>query len=182
MAIKLLHHAKHLGLSPRYVLFDAWYAAQKLPKTLVALSWHFVTRLRGNRYLGGKKLRKQRRYPNWGAVGTLKGHLLVTVFRRGRKFYTTSELNLDWKAVKKLYRIRAAIEETFRVLKQHCGWQAVQQRLARNYHRHLRFGMLALWYLQRLRNTHRTGIEILRRRLKLPLDQADLSAFLDLAA
>ena len=185
LAVKLLKYAKHVGLSPRYVLFDAWYATQKLLRAVVALGWQFVTRLRGNRYLDSKKLCKRRRYPNWDTIGTLKGQLTVKVFRRGRKFYATSDLSLGWKAVRKLYRVRANLEEVFRSLKQHCGWQAVQQRSPRNYHRHLGFGVLAFWYLYRLKLAHRTGIEILRRRLitrKLPLDSADLCAFLDPAA
>lgn len=185
LAIKLLKYAKHLGLCPKYVLFDAWYAAQKLLKAVNVLGWPFVTRLRGNRHLDGRKLRKQRGYPNWDTQGTLKGGITLKVFRRGRKFYATSKLNLDWKATKKLYRIRSTIEETFRLLKQHCGWQGVQQRSACNYHRHLTLGILALWYLHQLKLTHHTGIEILRRRLivgKLPLDLHSLSAFLDTAA
>jgi hypothetical protein len=161
LAVKLLKYAKHLGLCPKYVLFDAWYAAQKLLKAVSALGWQCVTRLPGNRYLDGKKLRKQRRSPNWDTVGQLNGGITVKVFRRGRKFYAISDLRLDWKAVKKLYRLRAAIEEIFRILRQHCGWQAVQQRSARNYHRHLSFGVLALAYLQKLKSLHCSGLEIL---------------------
>jgi hypothetical protein len=185
LAIKLLKYAKHLGLKPKYVLFDAWYAAQKLLKTVIALGWQFVSRLRKNRYLDGKKLKTRHRHPNWQTIGKLKGAIEVKVFRRGDKFYASSDLNLDWKAVKKLYKIRANIEEVFKLVKQHCGWQAVQQRTIRTYYRHLSLGIIAFIYLQKLKRKHKTGIEILRRRLvsgKLIINQSDLSDFLDVAA
>jgi hypothetical protein len=184
LAIKLLKYAKHLGLKPRYVLFDAWYAAQKLLKAIIALGWQFVTRLRKNRYLDGKKLKARYRHPNWDTIGKLKGGIEVKVFRRGNKFYASSDLKLEWKTTKKLYKIRAEIEEVFKLLKQHCGWQAVQQRTTRSYHRHLSLGVITFLYLQKLKHKHKTGFEILRLRLvsgKLTINQHDLSAFLDLA-
>lgn len=185
LAIRLLKYAKHLGLKPKYVLFDAWYAAQKLLKTVIALGWQFATRLRKNRYLDGKKLKIRHRHPNWDTTGKLKGGIEVKVFRRGDKFYASSDLKLDWKAVKKLYKIRANIEEVIKLLKQHCGWQAVQQPSVRNYYRHLSLGVIAFHYLQKLKIKHKTGFEILPGRLvsgKLTVNHDDLSVFLDVAA
>ncbi|MBO1438475.1 hypothetical protein J3L12_14880 [Meiothermus sp. CFH 77666] len=43
------------------------------------------------------------------------------------------------EGVRKLYSIRAAIEEVFRILKQACGWQGVQQRQIKTYTQHLTF-------------------------------------------
>lgn len=181
----MLEQAKEWGLTPIYTLFDAWYASQKVLKTVIRLGWHFVTRLRKNRYLDGKKLKTRYRHPNWHTIGKLKGGIEVKVFRRASKFYTTSDTSLEWKAVKKLYKIRAEIEEVFRVLKQECGWQGVQQRNIKTYTNHLTFGLLAYMYLQQLKLQTCSGVFVLRRRLisrKLTLDRCKLNAFLDTAA
>lgn len=185
LAVELLEQAKEWGLTPKYTLFDAWYASQKVLKTVIRLGWHFVTRLRKNRYLDGKKLKTRYSHPNWHTIGKLKGGIEVKVFRRGRKFYATSDTSLEWKTVKKLYKIRAEIEEVFRVLKQECGWQGVQQRNIKTYTNHLTFGLLAYHYLQKLKLQTRSGVFALRRRLisrKLTLHRDDLNAFLDTAA
>jgi hypothetical protein len=185
LAIELLNQARTMGLSPKYVLFDAWYASQKVLKTMIRLGWHFVTRLRKNRYLDGKKLKTRYGHPNWHTTGKLKGAIQAKVFRRGAKFYATSDTSLEWQATKKLYKIRAQIEEVFRVLKQECGWQGVQQRDIHSYQNHLTYGLLAYLYLHRLKKQKRSGVYVLRRRLisgKLILHQHDLSAFLDNAA
>jgi SRSO17 transposase len=185
LAVELLEQAKEWGLTPKYILFDAWYASQKVLKTLIRLGWHFVTRLRKNRYLDGKKLKTRYRHPNWHIIGKLKGGIEVKVFRRGSKFYATSHTTLEWKTVKKLYKMRAEIEEVFRILKQECGWQGVQQRNIQTYTNHLTFGLLAYLYLKKLKLQTRSGVFVLRRRLisgKLTLNRDDLFAFLDTAA
>lgn len=185
LAILLLAQAKAWGLTPRYILFDAWYASQKVLKTVLGLGWQFVTRLRKNRYLDGRPLQTRYRHPHWQTGGRLRGDIEVKVYRRGKKFYATSDPSLEWRGVKKLYSIRAAIEEVFRILKQACGWQGVQQRQIKTYTQHLTFGLLAYLYLQRLKVQTRSGVYVLRRRLiarKLTLDRSDLYAFLDTAA
>jgi hypothetical protein len=185
LAIELLQTAKTMGLTPKYVLFDAWYASQKVLKAVILKGWHFVTRLRKNRYLDGKKLKTRHRHPNWHTTGKLKGAIQAKVFRRGAKFYASSDTSLEWQATKKLYKIRALIEEVFRVLKQECAWQGVQQRDIQTYNNHLTYGLLAYLYLQRLKKQKRSGVYVLRRRLisgKLILDPDDLNAFLDTAA
>ncbi|MBO1437814.1 hypothetical protein [Meiothermus sp. CFH 77666] len=45
-------------------------------KTVLGLGWQFVTRLRGG--------------------------LEVRVYRRGRKFYATSEFSLEWRKVRRI--------------------------------------------------------------------------------
>jgi hypothetical protein len=96
----------------------------------------------------------------------------------------TSNLALAWKAVKKLYRLRADIEEVIKVLKQECGWKSCQQRSLHTYSQHLRLGMVAYLFLMKLAKQHRTGVYTLRRRLivgKVPLTNAEVLAFLSSA-
>ena len=148
------------------------------------LGWHYVTRLKKNRKLGGRQVKRYYRHPYWQAQDKLEGNLKVKVFRRGKNYFATSNLTLEWKVVKKLYRIRADIEEVIKVLKQACGWRSCQQRSLHTYAQHLRLGMFAYVLLMKLAKLHRTGVYTLRRRLivgKVPFTKADILAFLSSA-
>ena len=181
LARKLLHYAQALGCKPKFVLFDSWYAAQTLLKAIRALGWHFVTRLKKNRYLSGKKLKSFHRHPYWQEQGKLRGDIEVKVFRRASKFYATYKHSLSWASLKALYRIRAEIEEVFRVLKQECAWQGCQQRSLRHYYRHLTLGLIAFYFLKSLQKRFKLGVYILRRKLisrKLSINLQDIADFL----
>ena len=93
-AITLLEYAKTLQLKARYVLFDSWYAAEKLLKTVRKLGWHFVTRVKRNRNLGGRQVKRYYRHPYWQALDKLEGNVKVKLFRRGSKYFITSNLTL----------------------------------------------------------------------------------------
>jgi putative transposase len=41
--------AKGRGFSPKYVLFDSWYARLENLKQIAHYGWHWLTRLVGNR-------------------------------------------------------------------------------------------------------------------------------------
>lgn len=183
-AIRLLTYAQTLNLKARYVLFDSWYAAEQLMKRVRKLGWHYVTRVKKNRKLGGRAVKNYYRHPYWQAQDKLEGNLNVKCFRRGKNYFVTSDLSLVWKTVKKLYRIRADIEEVIKVLKQECGWSSCQQRSLHTYSHHLRLGMFVYLLLIKLAKQHRTGVYTLRRRLivgKVPFTSADVLAFLSSA-
>jgi putative transposase len=183
-AIKLLKYAKALKLKARYVLFDSWYAAEQLLKAVRTLGWHYVTRVKKNRKFGGRQVKRYYRHPYWQAQDKLEGNIKVKLFRRGSKYFATSNTALAWKAVKKLYRIRADIEEVIKVLKQECGWESCQQRSLHTYRQHLHLGMFTYLLLLKLAKRHKTGVYVLRRRLivgKLALSKADVQAFLSSA-
>jgi hypothetical protein len=184
LALQLLRQAKWLGIEPAYVLFDAWYASARLLHYLQEQGWPFVTRLRKNRSLNGRQLRYFRRGPYWSALGYLRGHIPVVVYRRGSKFYASSDLELDWPAVRGLYKRRNIIEETFKVLKQACGWEGVQQRTVSSYRRHLTLGLMAFLFLDQQKSQRRTTPYKLRRHLisgKLKVSQLELQRFLEAA-
>jgi len=63
---------------------------------------------------------------------------------------------LDWPTLRSLHKIRSTIEETFRVLKQECGWEGVQQQSIPAYRRHLTPGLLAFSYLDQLKSLRKT--------------------------
>jgi Transposase DDE domain len=102
LAVELLEVAALLGFTPTQVLFDSWYASQGVFDAVHALGAHFVTRLKKNRVLNGKQLRRYRVTPNWSSLGRLRGGTAVAVYRRGSKFYATSDVDLEWNASKSL--------------------------------------------------------------------------------
>lgn len=163
LAIELLELAGQLGFTPTHVLFDAWYASQGVFDGTTKLGACFVTRLKKNRVLNGKQLRRYRLTPYWSSLGRLKGGQAVAVYRRGDRFLATNDLELEWQEVKKLYSTRAVIEEVFRVLKQTCGWEGCQLRTVRGYQQHLAAGVLAFTFLQHRKKYRKISVYRLRR-------------------
>lgn len=109
------------------------------------------------------------------------------VYRRGHKFYASSDLDLSWPTLRGLYRIRSTTEETFKVLK--CGWQGVRTAhsgYAANlaYRRPLTLRLRAFVCLDQQESRRETTPYKLRRPLisgKLVLDPAALEHFLTAA-
>lgn len=64
-----------------------------------------------------------------------------------------------------IYKIRSSIEETFKVLKQECGWEGVQQQSIAAYRRHLTLGLLAFIFLDQFKSSRKTTPYKLRRHL-----------------
>jgi putative transposase len=181
LALELLEQAKVMGFTPQAVLFDSWYGSQKVMQKVIDYGWVFVTKLKRNRRLNRLPLKKYRLTPYWSSLGLLRGRIGVVVYRRGKAFLTTNDLEADWSVVKKLYGIRALIEELFRVLKQICGWQGCQLRCLKSYWNHLAAGLLGYLFLQakavkskvsmyRLHRSHVCG--------RVPIEVGDVLGFL----
>jgi putative transposase len=91
LAVELLELAGLMGFTPSHVLFDAWYASAGVFNAVHTLGAHFVTRLKKNRVLNGKQLRRYRLTPNWSSLGRLRGGTAVAVYRRGSKLEPTTK-------------------------------------------------------------------------------------------
>jgi hypothetical protein len=116
LALELLSYARNrLHCRPEYVLFDAWYPSKRLLKRVRDYGWYFICRLKKNRRFNGHALRTYRRPPYWAEAGWLTGGLKVLVVRYGAKYFATNRLTLPAAEVRRLYRIRAQIEEVIRV-------------------------------------------------------------------
>jgi putative transposase len=181
LAEELLEQAKVLGFTPEYVLFDSWYASGRVLTRIKALGWCFVTKLKKNRRLNGRPLKRYRLTPYWSSLGVLKGGLGVAVYRRGRAFLSTNDLDIDCDVVKRLYAIRNMIEEVFRVLKQVCGWQGCQLRCVRGYWNHLCAGLIGFLFLHRRSQARKTSVYKVHRGHvfgRIPITQADVLEFL----
>jgi hypothetical protein len=166
LALELLSYARNrLRCHPQYVLFDAWYPSKALLKRIRDYRWYFVCRLKKNRRFNGQALRHYRRHPYWAECGWLAGGLKVLVVRYGAKYFATNRLTLSAAEVRRLYRIRAQIEEVIRVCKDQLGLSGCQARSERAQLHHMTCCLVAFCVLERERQARGLSIYKLKRRL-----------------
>ena len=167
LALELLSYARNrLRGHPEYVLFDAWYPSKALLKRLRDYGWYFVCRLKKNRRFNGHALRHHRRHPYWTETGKLSGGLKVLVVRYGKKYYATNRLRLPAAEVRRVYGIRAQIEEVIRVCKDQLGLTGCQARSERAQLHHVACCLVAFCVLEQERHTRDRSVYKLKRFLK----------------
>lgn len=166
LALELLSYARNrLRCRPEYVLFDAWYPSKRLLKRIRDYGWYFVCRLKKNRRFNGHALRHHRRHPYWAESGWLNGGLKVLVVRYGKKYYATNRLTLTAAEVRRLYRLRAQVEEVIRVCKDQLGLTGCQARSERAQQHHIACCLVAFCVLERERHDRHLSIYKLKREL-----------------
>jgi putative transposase len=166
LALELLSYARNrLRCRPEYVLFDAWYPSKALLKRIRDYGWYFVCRLKKNRRFNGQPLRAFRRHPYWAERGWLAGGVKVLVVRYGTKYFATNRLTLPAVEVRRLYRIRAQVEEVIRVCKDQLGLTGCQARSARAQLHHMACCLTAFCVLERERHDRGLSIYKLKRAL-----------------
>jgi hypothetical protein len=166
LALELLSYARNrLHCQPEYVLFDAWYPSKALLKRIRDYGWYFVCRLKKNRRFNGHALRHHRRHPYWAESGQLSGGLKVLVVRYGKKYYATNRLRLPAAEVRRVYRIRAQIEEVIRVCKDQLSLTGCQARSERAQQHHMTCCLVAFCVLERERHDRHLSIYQLKRQL-----------------
>jgi putative transposase len=166
LALAWLSYARHhLHCRPAYVLFDAWYPARHRLKRIRDDGWYCVCRLKQNRRVNGHGLRHPRRHPYWSETGWLSGGLTVLVVRYGAKYYATHRLSVPAAEVRRLYHVRAQIEEVIRVCKDQLGLSGCQARSERAQRHHIACGLVALCVLERERHDRHLSIDKLKRQL-----------------
>jgi putative transposase len=166
LALELLSHARnHLRCRPEYVLFDAWYPSKALLKRVRDYGWYFICRLKKNRRFNGRPLRAYRCHPYWAESGRLSGGLKVLVVRYGAKYFATNRLTLPAVEVRRLYGVRAHIEEVIRVCKNQLGLSGCQARSARAQRHHFACCLVAFCVLERERHDRGLTIYKLKRQL-----------------
>jgi hypothetical protein len=168
LALELLSYARnHLHCRPAYVLFDAWYPSRRLLKRIRDYGWYFVCRLKKNRRFNGHGLRYHRRHPYWAETGWLSGGLKVLVVRYGAKYYATNRLTVTAAEVRRLYHVRAQIEEVIRVCKDQLALGGCQARSERAQLHHIACCLVAFCVLERERHDLNLSIYKLKRLLTL---------------
>ena len=166
LALEWLSYARNrLHCRPAYVLFDAWYPSKTVLKRIREYGWYFVCRRKKNRRCNGQPLRAYRRHPYWAESGWLTGGLKVLVVRYGAKYSATNRLTLPAAEVRRLYRVRAQIEEVIRVCKDHLGLNGCQARSERAQLHHFTCCLVAFCVLERERYDRQLSIYKLKRQL-----------------
>jgi putative transposase len=166
LAREMLQEAALRGICPKYVLFDSWYTSKGILNLLSESGWKYVARIKSNRLLEGEKIGKK--WPH--RFGQACGHLKqvseeVRIIKDGKRYWVTNDLGLNPAKIKRVYRNRQQIEETFRVLKQEFGWGGSSTRKAKAQIAHLHLGMMALCLTQQAAVAQKQTIYAFRRGL-----------------
>ena len=149
LAQEMIREAADRDLCPKYVLFDSWYTSKGILNLLEGLGWKYAARIKSNRLLDGERLSKK--WPQ--RFGQASGHLKkvigeVRIIKDGKRYFVTNDLRLSPAQIKRVYRNRQQIEETFRLLKQEFGWGGSSVRKAAAQTAHLHLGLMALCLTQ----------------------------------
>ncbi len=166
LAKELIHEASDRGLCPKYVLFDSWYTSKGILNLVEELGWKYVARIKSNRLLEGEQIRRKWRQRYGQACGHLKQVAAeVRIIKDGKRYWVTNDLGLSPAQMKRVYRNRQQIEETFRLLKQEFGWGGSSTRKAAAQVAHLHLGMMALCLIQQAALAQRQTVYAFKRDL-----------------
>ena len=87
------------------------------------------------------------------------------VVRYGAKYYATNRLTLPAAEVRRLYRLRAHIEEVIRVCKDQLALTGCQARSVRAQLHHITCALMAFCVLEREREARHLSVYHLKRQL-----------------
>lgn len=165
LAGELLWYAKKvLQIKPQYVVFDSWYASEKILSQLASYRWTFCCQLKRNRKLNGEPLRRLHSHPYWIERGTLTGGARVLVVRHGKKYFATNALALSKQETLARYKTRWVIETMFRLLHAELGLEACQSVSLRVQTAHIHLCLMTVAAVEKhAALTNRTRYEILRQ-------------------
>jgi hypothetical protein len=166
LALELLSYARNrLHCRPEYAVFDAWYPSKILLKRSRDYGCYVVCHLKKNRRFNGHPVRSYRRHPYWVERGWLTGELRVLAVRYGAKYYATNRLTLPADGVRRVYHVRAHIEEVIHVYKDQLGLRRCQVRSERVQRHHITCCLIAFCVLERERHSRGLSSYKLKRQL-----------------
>jgi putative transposase len=166
LAIGFLSPARRRGLQPAYILADSWDAAAQMLNLLAGGGGRYVRRLKSTRKLATPALRAT--WPHRYGHARGKGHGVahaVLVVKDGRRYWGTNALPLTSRAGKAHYSHRHQIEETFRLLKQECGWGGGSCQKQQAQWAHIHWGLYALLLTQQTAFAQNQSISAFRQSL-----------------
>jgi putative transposase len=148
--------AKGRGFSPKYVLFDSWYASLENLKQIRDFGWHWLTRLKGNRTVtveGRVCILDEVPFGSAGTILHLKGYGQVRVFRidapdGDTEYWATNDLAMDEGTRLCHAELGFAIENYHRDLKQNCGVEKCRVRSERAQRNHIGMAIRAFLRLE----------------------------------
>ena len=132
------------------------------PREEPPVQWPAAPSLSAPSVLDGKRLAE------WG--------LSVLVVRYGTTYYATNRLTLPAAEIRRLYRLRAQIDEVIRVCKDQLGLNSCQARAERAPLHHRTCGLVAFCVLECERHDRRLTIYQLKRHLSCHGRTVDLPA------
>lgn len=173
-AREMLKTAHARGFQPAYVLFDIWYSGLENLKLVRGLGWHFFTQLKASRHINpdrkGNRPVSECPLSERGTVVHLKGYGFVKVFRivlpyvdtetsttptsetlpseTTVQYWATSDLTMNDLTRLRLSENAFTIEHYHRGLKQFCGVEKGQMRLARAQRNHIGLAVRAFVRLE----------------------------------
>jgi hypothetical protein len=171
---EMLLMAKARGFSPKYVLFDNWYASLENLKQVRGLGWLWQTRLRGDRVVSpDDRIARPLDAVAVSAGGTalhLRGYGLVKVFRidtpdGDTEYAATNDLGMGPMACRGNAEVGFAIENYHRELKQFCGVEKCQARSERSQRNHI--GLAIRAFLRLEWHFFTTGVSAFEAKLRL---------------
>ncbi len=174
---EMLLMARGRGFSPRYVLFDGWYASLENLKQVRDHGWRWLTRLKGNRQVTPEdrvsRSLDEVAFGDEGLVVHLRGYGLVRVFRIDApdgvaEYWATSDLGMEPGMRRHYAELSFAIENYHRELKQNCGVERSQVRSERAQRNHI--GMALRAFLRLEWHFFTTGVSGFEAKLRLVRD------------
>lgn len=169
LVVELLAYVKKwLKHKPEYVLFDAYYSADKVLRRCRAYGWKYLGRVKKNRTLDGKQARTLHRNPYWSETGKLSCGVRARIVRHGKRYFITNDFDLERKTIVTLYGDRWPIEEVFRVLHSTLGLDECESRSLTAQTNHIALCMLAYHVLENEKT--RTGTTWYESRHNYMLD------------
>jgi putative transposase len=161
----MLTTAKERGFDPRFVSFDSWYTALDNLKLIRSLGWRWFARMKGNRLVnpdgrkGGNVTLETIEVPKNGRKVHLKGYGFVKVFKSVSKngdveYYATDDLDMKEKEREEVSEAGWGIEVYHRGIKQCCGVERSQVRVAVKQLAHIALSLRAFLRLELERLRH----------------------------
>jgi len=169
LAVELLVYVKkRLNIEPEYVLFDAFYAADKVLRTCEEYGWKYLGRVKKNRTLDGVQIHELYRHPRWSKEGKLSCKLKARIVRDCKRYFITNDFDLARKEVVDRYLDRWPIETVFRVLHSTVGLDECEARSLASQTNHFALCMLGYYVLESEKT--RTGISLYAARHSFKLN------------
>jgi putative transposase len=166
--------AKGRGFTPRYVLFDGWYAGLENLKQVRDHGWRWLTRLKANRRVHpdgrGVLPLSEAELSASGTAIHLVGYGLVRVFKLVApdgdiEYWATNDGAMGEMTRRQMAEWSYAIENYHRDLKQCCGVERSQARSARAQRNHI--GMALRAFLRLEHHFYTTGVSCYEAKRRL---------------
>jgi putative transposase len=153
----MLGQARARDLHPYCVGFDSWYSSLDNLKAVRESRWRWLTQFKSNWQVnpdgrGNRAIRDIEIAPE-GSIVHLRGYGYIKVFRivttdGDIEYWASNDLRMEEASRQGLAKARWKIEQYHRGLKQHCGVERAQVRIARSQRNHIGLAIRAFLRLE----------------------------------